>query len=320
MLFPIVALIFLTTFCLVVVVCLAVTGVKDSPRSELKRRLRQMARQGSQEMPAELRSEIVRETAPADRFLSHLPLLRGLDRKLDHAGLQLTISSFVTICAGLALAGAALAALLGRTIWFALPGAALTVLCCFGYLQIKARQRAERFTELFPEALTMISRSLRAGHSFNTAVQLVGSEIASPVGELFKTAYDQQVLGLRITDGLTNLNERVESLDLRFFTTVISINSEIGGNLSEILDKLSETITERLRIRKQVRVYTAQGRMSGYVLGALPIVAFIAFHVLNPDYESALTREPLGIYILAGAAFMQLLGLLVIRSIIKIKI
>jgi len=319
-LIPIVALIFLTTFCLVIIVFLAVTGVKDSPKSELKRRLRQMARQGHQEMPVELRSEILREMAPADRFLSRLPLLHGLDRKLDHAGLQLTISSFVTICAGLTLAGAALAALLARSIWFAPLGAALALLLCFGYLETKARQRAERFTELFPEALTMISRSLRAGHSFNTAVQLVGSEIANPVGELFKTAYDQQLLGLRITDGLNNLNERMESLDLRFFTTVIGINSEIGGNLSEILDKLSETIMERLRIRKQVRVYTAQGRMSGYVLGALPIVAYIAFNILNPGYESALTKEPLGIYILIGAVFMQLLGLLVIRSIIKIKI
>ena len=133
-------------------------------------------------------------------------------------------------------------------------------------------------------------------------------------------AYDQQQLGLRITDGLANLNERVESLDLRFFTTVVGINSEVGGNLSEVLEKLSVTIRERLRIRRQVRVYTAQGRMSGYILGALPVVAFVLFNILNPTYESVLIKEPMGIYVLVIAACMQLIGLLVIRNIIKIKI
>ena len=320
MLFSIVALTFLTTFCLVVVLCLVVSGRQASPKSELRRRLRHMARQGAQEMPSELKSEIVREMTPVDRMLSRWALAQDLERKLDRAGLQLTTSAFLAITAGFALLGAALALAATRSLWWVLPAAAVSVYLCLGYLRMKAQLRADRFTELFPEALTMISRSLRAGHSFNTAVQLVGSEIANPVGELFKTAYDQQLLGLRITDGLTSLNERIESLDLRFFTTVICINSETGGNLSEILDKLSETIRERLRIRKQVRVYTAQGRMSGYVLGALPILAFIAFNILNPSYESTLIREPLGIYILAGAACLQLVGLLVIRNIIKIKI
>ena len=320
MLFPIVALIFLTTFCVIVVACLAVSGAQASPRSELKRRLRQMASQGTQEMPTDLRSEIIREMSPADRFLSRWPLAGDLERKLDRAGLHLTVSAFAMICAGVALVATSLAVLATRSFWFGPPAAAASILLSLGYLRVKARLRIEKFTELFPEALTMISRSLQAGHSFNTAVQLVGNEIANPVGELFKMAYDQQMLGLRITDGLNNLNERIESLDLRFFTTVIGINSEIGGNLSEILEKLSDTIRERLRIRKQVQVYTAQGRMSGYVLGALPIAAFIAFNILNPSYESTLIREPLGIYILAGAACLQLLGLLVIRNIIKIKI
>ncbi|MBC8018300.1 MAG: type II secretion system F family protein [Verrucomicrobia bacterium] len=320
MLFPIVAFIFLTAFCVLIAVYLGVAGIQASPKSELKRRLRHMAREGTQEMPAELRSEITRETAPLDRFLSRFSFTRNLDKKLDRAGLQLTVSAFVMITAALAVAGAAVAVLLTKSAFFGLPAAATSLLLAFGYLKFKTQRRAEKFTELFPDALTMIARTLRAGHSFNTAVQLVGQETPNPVGELFKTAYDQQLLGLRITDGLNNLNERVESLDLRFFTTVISINSEVGGNLSEILDKLSITIRERLRIRRQVRVYTAQGRMSGYVLGALPIIAFVAFNILNPTYESALIKEPMGIYALVLAACMQLVGLLIIRNIIKIKI
>jgi tight adherence protein B len=319
-LYPIAVFTFLAIFCVLVAVYLGVSGMQSSPKSELKRRLRAMSRQGSRELPPELRSEITRETAQADRILARFPLTRNLDSKLDHAGLELTASAFALGTAALALFSSALVLYLGKSVLLGLLTALATPLLAGGLLRFKAMQRAEKFTELFPDALTMIARSLRAGHSFNTAVQLVGQEIANPVGELFKMAYDQQQLGLRISDGLSNINGRLDSLDLRFFTTVVSIHSEAGGNLSEILDKLAVTIRERLRIRRQVRVYTAQGRMSGYVLGALPIIAFVAFNILNPSYESALIKEPMGVSILMLAAGMQLIGLLVIRNIIKIKI
>ncbi|HBG07420.1 MAG: pilus assembly protein [Geobacteraceae bacterium GWC2_58_44] len=320
MLLPIVALIFLTAFCIFLAVYLGVVEKQDSPKAELRKRLQRMARSGASGIPEELRSEIVREATPADQLFARLPLTRNLDQKLDRAGLKINVSLFVMIVAGLATVCAALVGLRTGSVLFGLLAAATCVLIAKVFLAVRAVQRVDKFTEQFPDALTMIARSLRAGHSFTTAVQLVGQEVPSPVGELFKTAYDQQLLGLRITDGLTNLNERIDSLDLRFFTTVVCINAETGGNLSEVLDKLSMTIRERLRIRRQVRVYTAQGRLSGYVLGALPIIAFIAFNLLNPEYESALIKEPMGIYVLVFAACMQLVGLLVIRNIIKIKI
>jgi tight adherence protein B len=112
----------------------------------------------------------------------------------------------------------------------------------FFYMEYKKRQREEKFTELFPDALTMISRSLRSGHSFTSAIELVGNEVSDPVGSLFKTAYDQQLLGLRINDTLNNLNNRIDCLDLRFFTTASDINREVGGNFAEILDKLADTM------------------------------------------------------------------------------
>jgi len=257
---------------------------------------------------------------PTDRLLSRLPLVRDLDRRLDRAGLRVTITGFFTICTSFAAVLALFAILLTRTLWVAVPVTGAVFLGAAGYLRLLTQRRIDRFTKVFPDALTMMARSLRAGHSFNTAVQLVGTEIADPVGELFKAAHDQQSLGLRITESLSGINDRIESLDLRFFTTVVSINSDVGGNLSEILEKLAETIKERLRIRNQVRVFTAQGRLSGYVLGALPIVAFVAFSILNPTYESALVNEPLGVYILSAAVVLQVIGFLVIRNIIKIKI
>lgn len=321
MLVPIVIITFLAVFCILLAAYLGIATVKASPKYELKRRLQRLARDKSaQGMPEDLRSEIIREIPPLDRVLATLPLTRDLDKKVDHAGLKITPSRFLVLAVSITILGFILILLLSKSFLAALLGAVAVSLIPFAYLRFKIKQRVEKFTELFPDALTMVSRSLRAGHSFTSAIQLVGEEIPNPVGELFKTAYEQQLLGLRITETLTNLNERINSLDLRFFTTAIAINNDVGGNLSEILDNLAKTIRERLKIRRQVRVYTAQGRMTGYVLGALPIVTFIAFNILNPKYEAVLYRETKGQYVLAFAVILQVIGFFVIRKIIRIRI
>ncbi|HJV64135.1 MAG TPA: type II secretion system F family protein [Geomonas sp.] len=320
MLFPVAALTFLAVFCICIAVSVAVAERQASPRAELRRRLQRMARKSGSGMPEDLRAEITKETRPSDQFFARFAPTRNLDRKLDQAGLAVSVSLCVSVVVAVAILCSALVMLVTRSLLLCMLAAALSLLLADFFLKIKAQMRREKFTELFPDALSMIARSLRAGHSFTSAIQLVGQEVPSPIGELFKAAYDQQLLGLRITDGLSNMNDRIESLDLRFFTTVVSINSEIGGNLSEVLDKLSLTIRERLRIRRQVQVYTAQGRMSGYVLGALPVVTFVFFYFLHPDYEMALFRDPMGIYILVLAASLQLFGLMVIRKIIRIQI
>jgi len=320
-LLPIVIITFLAVLCILVAIYLGVAAIKASPKAELKRRLQRMARDKSaQGIPEDLRSEIIREIPPMDQFLAKLPFTRDLDKKLDYAGLKITVSRFLILVASFAVGGFVLILLLTKSILIGMLGALLLSFIPFSFLYFKIQQRLEKFTELFPDALTMVARSLRAGHSFTSAIQLVGQEIPDPVGELFKTAYEQQLLGLRITETLFNLNERIESLDLRFFTTAVAINTDVGGNLAEILDNLALTIRERLKIRRQVKVYTAQGRMSGYVLGALPIVTFIIFNILNPKYESVLLTEKMGRYVLALAAIMQLIGFLIIRRIIKIRI
>ncbi|WP_224962132.1 type II secretion system F family protein [Geomonas subterranea] len=321
MLLPIVIVAFIAAFLFFVALYLGVDTVRRSPKYELKRRLQRLAKdQSAQGMPEELRAEIIREIPPLDKVLGTLPLTRDLDKKLDHAGLKITTTRFVGVTGGVTLAGFVVILLVAKSFWIALVAAVLVSLAPFAFLSVKIKQRLEKFTEEFPDALTMIARSLRAGHSFTSAIQLVGDEIPDPVGELFKTAYEQQLLGLRITESLSNLNERIESLDLRFFTTAIAINNDVGGNLSEILENLAKTIRERLKIRRQVRVYTAQGRMTGYVLGVLPVFTFVMFNILNPKYESILYKETTGIYVLTLAVILQVIGFLVIRKIIKIRI
>lgn len=319
----IVLLIFVAAFLIIFALYLNIAAVKDSPKAELKRRLRQVAMgKGSYTggVSEDLRTEIIKETPPLERFMNRVPALRLLDGKLDKSGLSITLANFLLIMAGLALTGFIVTYFFTRSLLMSLPaGIALAIIPLF-YIEFKKHQREEKFTELFPDALAMISRSLRSGHSFTSAIQLVGAEVSDPVGSLFKMAYDQQLLGLRINDTLNNLNNRIESLDLRFFTTAVAINSEVGGNFAEILDKLADTIRERIKIRRQLRVHTAQGRLTGYILAVMPIVVFFLMNILIPGYQDTLLKDDTGRIILIGAGVSQVIGYLIIRRIINIRI
>lgn len=318
----VIILTFVAVLLVLIAAYLAFTTVKESPAAELRRRLRRMAVDNKlAALPEGLRTDIIKEIPRVERLLARVPLLRNIDKLLDQAGVKITSLKFLLMTIAATLAGFVLGYSLRRDYMLGLIVAACVVATPFIYLNIMKAKRAEKFTEQLPDALTMISRSLRAGHSVTSAIELVGQEVAAPLGDLFKTAFDQQNLGLRVTDTLANMTERINSIDLRFFVTVIAINTEVGGNLAEILDRLAETIRQRLTIRRQVRVYSAQGRMSGYLLAALPIVAFIMMHfVMIPGYEDPLIKEQQGRYILMGAAVSQFIGFLVIRKIINIRI
>jgi len=318
----VIILTFVTVLLVLIAAYLAFTEAMESPSAELRRRLRRMATDSRWEsMPEGLRGEIIKEIPRVERFLVRVPLLRNLDRLIDQAGIKTSTNKFLLMTIAATLAGFVLGFLLRRDYILGLIVAACALVAPFVYLNVMKGKRAEKFTEQLPDALTMISRSLRAGHSITSAIEMVGQETAAPLGELFKTAFDQQNLGLRVSDTLANMTERIKSIDLRFFVTVITINTEVGGNLAEILDRLADTIRQRLTIRRQVRVYTAQGRMSGYLLAALPIVAFVLMQfIMMPGYEDPFIHEKNGRYILMAAAISQFIGFLVIRKIINIRI
>lgn len=319
MVLPIVMLISLSVFFLAAALWLFLARRQASPKSELKRRIQRMVKERG-DVAQGPPSPLGRELSRAKEAFTRLPATKKLDKRLDHAGMELRAPAFAALTVATTLAAALTAWGVSGLPLAGVAAAALIPFFSLLLLRVKAQRRIARFTEQFPDALSIISRSLRAGHSFTTAVQLVGQEIQAPTGALFRAACDQQQLGLRLTEALAGMNRKMDSLDLRFFTTAVAINGDIGGNLSEVLDKLAATIRDRLRIRRQVQVYTAQGRMSGYILGALPLVAFIMFGVMNPQYESALLREPVGRYALLGAALLQLAGVLTIRRIIRIRI
>jgi tight adherence protein B len=176
------------------------------------------------------------------------------------------------------------------------------------------------FEEQFPEALDLIARALKAGHAFATGLKMAADELPEPVGPEFRKTFDEQNFGLPLKESLENLTMRVPLIDVRFFATAVLIQRETGGNLSEILENLAHVVRERFKILRQVRVYTAHGRLTGYVLLALPAVLAIALMFINPEHMNLLFRERMGQTMLMAALAMQTVGYLWIRQVIKIEV
>jgi tight adherence protein B len=188
------------------------------------------------------------------------------------------------------------------------------------WLRHRRSQRMKRFEEQFPEALDLLSRAIRAGHAFQTAMGMCADELPAPVGQEFKKSFDQQNFGLPLKDTLHEMTERVPILDVKFFVTAVLIQRETGGNLAEILDNLAHVVRERFKILRQVRVHTAHGRFTGYVLMALPAVLGIVLNFINPEHMDLLFRERMGQMMILGAIVMQTIGYVWIRKVIKIEV
>jgi tight adherence protein B len=293
---------------------------KSSPAFELKRRLRKLAVRADDGLPSELAVEILHEMTSLDKALYKLRPVRWLDRLMDSAGMRVDVKIFLLVILVSGLIGLGVGASLGRGTIAAVALLFVGMAAPLVYLRVRGQRRYIRFTEQFPGALDMIARSLRTGHSFSSAIQMVGTDMPEPIAGLFKTVYDEQTLGLSMNDALLHMMERIPSVDLRLFVTAVNIHREVGGNLAETLEKLAQTIRERLKLRRQVRVYTAQGRLSGYILAALPIFMALFLYTAAPDYLMELWKVDEGKYAIALVISGQIIGFLIIRKLINIKI
>jgi tight adherence protein B len=239
---------------------------------------------------------------------------------VEQSGVQISLSALL-LFAGLGAAALGLIAatalrmavgwLLGGAIGGSLP---------FIFLRVKRTRRLRAFEENFPEALDLISRALKAGHAFATGLKMVADEMEEPIGPEFRKTFDEQNFGLPLKDALSNLTVRIPLLDVRFFSTAVLIQRETGGNLSEILENLAHVVRERFKILRQVRVFTAHGRMTGYVLLALPVFLAIALSFINPEHMQLLFRERMGHIMLAATVVMQVIGYFWIRQVVKIEV
>jgi tight adherence protein B len=256
-----------------------------------------------------------------DRLVGQTTRGNALGRWIEQSGMKkATLSGVLLTSLGFAALGAVASSVLMHDA-FSMPIlAAAGFALPFIVLRQKRISRMHKFEEQFPEALDLIARSLKAGHAFSSGMKMVADELEEPVGPEFRKTFDEQNFGLPLKDALNNLTERIPLLDVRFFATAVMIQRDTGGNLAEILENLGHVVRERFKILRQVRVYTAHGRFTGYVLLGLPIALAVALSFINPEHMNLLFREHMGQMMLAGACVMQIIGYIWIRKVIKIEV
>jgi len=289
---------------------------------ELKRRLALLELRGIEkaDIPDALKEELLSDVPLLHRVLSYLPSAQRMDMRLRQAGMEMKVGVFALLSLALFALGGLAGLLLHWPFVLALFLALLFGLGPIVVVRIKRGRRMKAFTSQFPDALEMFARSLRAGHSFTGAIQLVAQEMPYPMGEEFRQVFDEQNLGVPLREALTGMTRRVESLDAKFFVTAILIQRETGGNLAEIIDKIAHVIRERFRIQGQLKVFTAQARMTGIILACLPVGVALAIGLIHPEYLKPLWFERAGKFLVGLAVCMQITGALVIRKIVRIKI
>jgi tight adherence protein B len=264
--------------------------------------------------------EVTFSTIPAfDKFLRHNRLALGLHLLIEQCDLKWTVGYVVIITLVLVCVGAALGnwwiapGLLG---W--LPGLALGFLP-YLYLLQKRKRRSRRFTELLPEAIDLMSRGLRAGQALPATIETIARESDDPLRAEFRRAADEQSFGLPFREAMLNLSRRMPVPDLQFLVTAILVQKETGGNLAQILDKTSHVLRERVRAAGQMRIRTAQGRVTGGILIGLPFAIFFAMNFVNPGYGKVLFDNPTGQLFVTLAAVAMLVGIFAIRRIVNIR-
>jgi tight adherence protein B len=252
--------------------------------------------------------------------LHQLGLAHRIDRLLVQAGLIMTVAKFLAISVGVGLGAGFVVYLVIRHLLFAAFAAACVGVIPLLVVLYKKAQRVKAFDEQFPDALDLMVNALRAGFALGGAIQMVAEESPDPVGTEFRILFEEQKLGLDIKNAMVNLAERMDSTDVGFFATAVIVQRDTGGNLAEVLEKIAYVIRDRFRILGEVRTFTAQGRLSGFILGVLPIIMAIILTFLSPGYIQILLNDHFGKMLLVVAGVLQVLGFFAIRKIVSIKV
>ena len=253
-------------------------------------------------------------------IISRVPQLRDAELLLRQADVSWSLQTLCILSLGMAVGvgsmmliatGSVLAGFFATVVGAMLPST---------YVRRRRTKRLNAFEEFLPESIDLVGRALRAGHPLSAGFKMAADDGPEPVASEFRRIFEEQRFGLPLQDSLLGMADRINLVDVRILVTAILIQREVGGNLAEILDNLAAVVRARFTIRRQVRVYTAQGRMTGYLLSALPLIIFAILYALNGKYMSILFTDPVGKILVGVALSMQLIGFLWIRKIIKIEI
>ena len=298
------------------------TSSRGPEAKRIAKRLRAMSAGGhlDSESASVLKERLLSDSPSIQRLLLQMPRVTSLDRLLVQGGSNMTVSGFIAITGGLFAATLLVGLAMRFPLLLVLPIAALIALIPFEIVVFKRNRRVKRFEQLLPEALDLIGRALRAGHSFSSALQMAGNELPEPIGEEMRQTFDEINFGVPTNTALENLVSRMPSIDLSFFAIAVMIQRESGGNLSEVLDNISSIIRERLKLFGKVRTLSAEGRYSAGLLSILPFITAALLYMLNPEMMSNLWTTPIGQRLAITGIVMMLLGMLWMRKIIKIRV
>ena len=267
-----------------------------------------------------LRDEMMSRIPALDSMLRRSERVSLLQKMLTQGEVDIRAGNFLMVCLLSALLFGVILLVAGGNVLFGWAGLLLGFFLPYAYASHMRAKRFQRFEERFPEAIDTLARAVRAGHAFTTALELIANEVSEPVAGEFRQLYEEQKFGLPVRDALVNLTQRVPLVDVKFFVTAVMLQRETGGNLAEILDGLSYVIRERFKILRQVRVHTAQGRLTMMLLMALPPVIVLAMQIMNPGFIRPLFTEPLGHGFIVAGITLQTIGYFFIRKIIRIQV
>ncbi len=297
------------------------SSYKSPEATKIERRLRIMSAgaHGGAETPL-LKQRLLSDTPFLQHMLLNIPRLHAIDRLLMQSGLDIKLITFLGISLALGVASAILANFL------VLPLAVIIVFFLiagslpYAYLLYRKNKRLQKFDEQLPDALDLIGRGIRAGHALPSALKMIADEMPMPISEEFRVAFDEMNYGFSMQEALTNLATRIPSDDLHYFVVAVLIQQETGGNLAELLDNISALIRARHKLYGTIRVLSAEGKLSAWILTLLPFVLALVVNLINPAFMAILWKDETGIKMVIGVAILMLLGILWMRKIIKIRV
>ena len=320
------ALIALIVFLVVALAAFAAGSLFDQRNARarlIKDRLANVQKAPERDPEAELallRDEQLSKIPAFDNLLRRSARVSAIQEALTQAGMKYRAGNFLLLCTLCGIVFALFAVLYTHNPAIGWAALILGAFLPFSVISYRRQKRFEKFEALFPEAIDTLARAVRAGHAFTTALELISSEIAEPLAGEFRKLYEEQKFGMPVRDALMNLTQRMPLVDVKFFVTAVMLQRETGGNLAEILDNLSYMIRERFKIQRQVKVHTAQGRMTMALLMAMPPAGVSILLIFSPEFVRPLFYDPLGHILLVSSIALQTIGYFVIRKVIKIQV
>jgi tight adherence protein B len=295
-------------------------GHRGPQAVRLRERLRAIAEGYDAPRQAHAEKQRPRELRAVQSALTHMPLLHSLELMLAQSGLGWPVSKVLVMGAGCTVVAAlVLVGMLHQSLPIGLVGALLAAWLPMLVVQYARKRRLDRIERQLPDALDLLARGLRAGHAFSATLKMAGDELPDPIGAEFRAVHDEINFGVSLPEALTHLGERVPGTEVRYFVVAVMIQREAGGNLTEILANLSRLVRERLKLQGRVRVLSSEGRMSAWILTLLPFALAGMMTLFNPKFMTPLWTDPIGIAIVKYMLILMLVGVIILRRIIRVR-